>query len=134
VQAATDCRKGRGPVLLVATTFRMGGHATHDEAEARALLPAALFAYWGERDPVGLYEAWLERAEIPLEAGLEGTLGALPEARPARNRAGLEHVEREVQAEVESAAAAALESRARRMPDGADVDHGVYARPCDPGA
>lgn len=137
VQAVTDCRKGRGPVLLVATTFRMGGHATHDEAEARAVLPAALFAYWGERDPVGLYEAWLVRSEIPLEAELEdptGALGALPEARAERNRAVLEHVEREVLAEVESAAAAALESRARHMPDGGDVDHGVYARPCDPGA
>ena len=33
-QAVTDCRKGRGPVLLTATTFRMGGHATHDEARS----------------------------------------------------------------------------------------------------
>src|SRR6266705_6509937 len=33
--AAERCRRGNGPALLVAETFRMGGHATHDEREAR---------------------------------------------------------------------------------------------------
>ncbi len=131
-QAVSDCRKGRGPVLLLANTFRMGGHATHDEAEARQLVPAAIFRHWGERDPLGLYEAWLERSALVLEEGLEGTgLGDLPESRPARNRAVLEHVSRAVAEEVELAAAAALESRAAHMPDGTDVDHGVYARPIE---
>ena len=37
----------------------MGGHATHDEAEARATFPQSLFDHWGRRDPIGLYEAWL---------------------------------------------------------------------------
>jgi len=37
--------------MLVTNTFRMGGHATHDEREARATLPAAAFAAWGKRDP-----------------------------------------------------------------------------------
>ena len=127
-QAVSDCRKGRGPVLLLANTFRMGGHATHDEAEARHLLPAALFRHWGERDPLGMYEAWLERSELPLEAGLEDA-PALPPPGPARRRAVLDHVAGRAAAEVEAAAAEALTSRARHMPDGADVDHGVYARP-----
>ncbi|HET9482162.1 MAG TPA: thiamine pyrophosphate-dependent enzyme, partial [Candidatus Polarisedimenticolia bacterium] len=35
VTAVARCRGGDGPVMLTATTFRMGGHATHDEAEAR---------------------------------------------------------------------------------------------------
>src|SRR6266704_3269995 len=33
--AAERCRRGEGPAMLVAETFRMGGHATHDEREAR---------------------------------------------------------------------------------------------------
>src|SRR5262249_36585749 len=44
----------RGPFLLVAETFRMGGHATHDEREARNTFQSELFQYWGKRDPIGL--------------------------------------------------------------------------------
>ncbi len=58
--AADACRAGEGPAIIVASTFRMGGHATHDEREARATFPPELFEHWGRRDPVGLYEAWLE--------------------------------------------------------------------------
>src|SRR5256712_527041 len=36
--AAARCRDGQGPAMLVAETFRMGGHATHDEREARETL------------------------------------------------------------------------------------------------
>jgi TPP-dependent pyruvate/acetoin dehydrogenase alpha subunit len=92
--------------MLVAETFRMGGHATHDEREARAVLPAALFAAWGARDPVGLYEEYLKE-----------------EGHTARE---LETVERDVTAEIERAAAEALVSR-ERMPPGAAAVAGVYA-------
>ncbi|MBI4409022.1 MAG: thiamine pyrophosphate-dependent dehydrogenase E1 component subunit alpha, partial [Gemmatimonadetes bacterium] len=57
--AAERARTGDGPSLLVAETFRMGGHATHDEAEARATFAAELFEAWGKRDPIGLYEEYL---------------------------------------------------------------------------
>lgn len=90
---AERCRDGRGPVLVYASTFRMGGHATHDEREARETFPEELFAHWGRRDPVGLYEAHL------LELGIAA--------------ARLEGVEEEVTEEVEAAAAEALESRGR---------------------
>ena len=129
-QAVSDCRKGRGPVLLTANTFRMGGHATHDEAEARDLIPQALFRYWGERDPVGQFEAHLLAADAALEAGVAQPPSPLPEERVARNRCILEHVAQQAEAEVEAAAAEALQSRAESMPDGTDVDHDVYARPC----
>jgi TPP-dependent pyruvate/acetoin dehydrogenase alpha subunit len=132
MQAVTDCRKGRGPVLVTTTTFRMGGHATHDEAEARQNLPAALFRYWGERDPLGNYETWLERSGMSLEGGL-GALGLattdLPEDRRARNRAVLERVGEAAMAEVERAAEEALASRAHHMPDGSDADADVFAEP-----
>jgi len=62
--AVHRCRQGRGPALIVARTFRMGGHATHDEREARETFPAALFTEWGKRDPVGLYESWLEEMGV----------------------------------------------------------------------
>jgi TPP-dependent pyruvate/acetoin dehydrogenase alpha subunit len=130
MQAVTDCRKGRGPVLVSTNTFRMGGHATHDEAEARENLPAALFQYWGERDPLGTYEHWLVESSIALEEAAPRfgvSAGDLPEKRADRNQVILERIAASVHSEVEQAAEAALESRARRMPDGFDVDHDTYA-------
>lgn len=62
--AVSACRAGAGPALVVADTFRMGGHATHDEREARATFPPELFQEWGRRDPVGLFEAYLEAEGI----------------------------------------------------------------------
>lgn len=106
--AADRCRAGNGPALLVAETFRMGGHATHDEREARDTLPAALFAAWGARDPIGLYEEYLKGDGVA----------------PAR----LQEIEDAVTAEVERAADAALASR-ERMPPGESALEGVYASP-----
>ena len=65
--AREQCMKGKGPAVVVAETFRMGGHATHDEREARDTFPAELFVHWGRRDPVGLFEAWLIDEGIPAE-------------------------------------------------------------------
>jgi TPP-dependent pyruvate/acetoin dehydrogenase alpha subunit len=104
--AAARCRRGEGPAMLVAETFRMGGHATHDEREARATLPAELFAAWGKRDPIGLYEEYLKE-----------------EGRTAKE---LDAVEARVTAEVEQAAETALASR-ERMPPGATALEGVLA-------
>lgn len=118
--AADRCRRDEGPVFLEATTFRMGGHATHDVAEARRTFPAELFERWGRRDPIGLYEEYLARG--PVELGDEE--GA---TREARNRARLRAVEEEVTAEVEAAAEEALRSRSERMPAPEDAADGVYA-------
>ncbi|MDT8368764.1 MAG: thiamine pyrophosphate-dependent dehydrogenase E1 component subunit alpha [Longimicrobiales bacterium] len=57
--AVERCRAGRGPVIVYVETFRMGGHATHDEREARDTFDPALFEAWGRRDPIGLYERYL---------------------------------------------------------------------------
>jgi len=107
VLAAERCRRGEGPVILDADTFRMGGHATHDEQEARQVLPAELFAYWGARDPIGLYEQWL------LTHGVD----------PAR----LAAAEQEVSDAVDRAAEEALESRKTRTPGGERAVEDVYA-------
>jgi TPP-dependent pyruvate/acetoin dehydrogenase alpha subunit len=58
--AVERCRGKSGPAVVVAETFRMGGHATHDEREGRETFDASLFEAWGKRDPIGLYEAYLE--------------------------------------------------------------------------
>src|SRR5215813_10934903 len=67
--AADECRASGGPWLLVADTFRMGGHATHDEREARETFEPGLFEYWGKRDPIALFETYLIDSAIQLEAG-----------------------------------------------------------------
>jgi TPP-dependent pyruvate/acetoin dehydrogenase alpha subunit len=105
--AVERCRRGEGPALLVAETFRMGGHATHDEAEARETFDAELFARWGRRDPVALYEEYL------VDDGV--------------SRSTLAEVEADVEAEVERAQEEALLSRRERMPIAESAVEGVYA-------
>jgi TPP-dependent pyruvate/acetoin dehydrogenase alpha subunit len=104
--AAARCRQGEGPALLIAETFRMGGHATHDEREARETFSADLFTKWGKRDPVGLYEEYLKEEGIAARQ--------------------LTEAEKEVTEQVERAAAEALASR-DKMPEGASALEGVYA-------
>jgi TPP-dependent pyruvate/acetoin dehydrogenase alpha subunit len=112
--AADHARAGGGPTLLVVETFRMGGHATHDEAEARATFAASLFEEWGRRDPVALYEEHL------VERGV------------ARSR--LERLEAEITEQVDAAAEAALEGRADKTPDGALAEYdGISAGVRQPG-
>src|SRR5207244_2743390 len=95
--ATARCRQGEGPALLVAETFRMGGHATHDEREARETFPDKLFKAWGQRAPIGLYEEYLKEEGWKVKE--------------------LEAVEAEVTAEVERAAEEAVVSR-EQMPEG----------------
>lgn len=111
--AAQRARDGGGPTLLLAETFRMTGHATHDEAEARRTFDAGLFGEWGRRDPIGLFEEYLVGEGI------------------GRDR--LEAVEARVASEVEEAAERAL-ARRDRMPEGEAAElEGVSAGMRQPG-
>lgn len=91
--AADRARSGGGPTMLVVDTFRMGGHATHDEAEARRTFDAELFEWWGRRDPIGLYEEWLkgrgvkESALQEIEAGITAEIEAAADAARAQRDA-----------------------------------------------
>ena len=107
-QAVDLCRAGDGPAVIVANTFRMGGHATHDEREARELFDSGTYAWWGKRDPVGMYETWLTDAR---------------DVAPER----LEAIEADVTARIEAAAAEALSRRDDNEPDPATQADGVYA-------
>ena len=104
--AVERCRSGNGPALLIAETFRMCGHATHDEREARETFSPELFTTWGKRDPVGLYEEYLKEDGVPAKV--------------------LGEIEVEIATHVEQEAAAALSSRAT-MPEGPTALEGVYA-------
>jgi TPP-dependent pyruvate/acetoin dehydrogenase alpha subunit len=107
--AADRCRNGAGPVILDAETFRMGGHATHDEGEARSMIAREVFERWGARDPIGLYEEHLKSGGV---AGEE-----------------LELIENRIVAEVDHAAEAALQSKQENMPSGATALQDVFANP-----
>jgi TPP-dependent pyruvate/acetoin dehydrogenase alpha subunit len=112
--AADRCRGGQRPVIMNAKTFRMGGHATHDEEESREILPSEQFEYWGKRDPIGMYETYLAESDLQLDA--EGS-----------NREVLEGVEAEVTEEVEKAAEEALQSRHGNMPKPDTQQNGVLS-------
>ena len=106
--AAEQCRRGEGPVIIVARTFRMGGHATHDEREARDLFDDATYAHWGRRDPIGMFETWLTEVR-------------------GVNSERLAECERGALAQVEAAAAHALSRRETHQPDPDTVADGVYS-------
>jgi TPP-dependent pyruvate/acetoin dehydrogenase alpha subunit len=112
--AADHARSGGGATLLIVETFRMGGHATHDEAEARTTFDASLFESWGRRDPIASYGEYLVQ---------QGT---------ARER--LDALEREIADEVDAAAEAALQDREARTPDPASAEYeGISAGVRQPG-
>lgn len=106
--AVERCRAGQGPVVIVARTFRMGGHATHDEREARELFDAETYAYWGKRDPIGMFETWLVERE-----GID----------PSE----LAEIEADAQAAIDVAAADAVARRESHAPDPATQHTGVFA-------
>ncbi len=113
--ASRRCRSGEGPILINAKTFRMGGHATHDEGESRKILPPELFETWGKRDPIAMYETYLAESELQL-------------ADSGPNRQALERIEAQVIAEVDDAAGLALRSRDRNMPKPETQKLGVFIR------
>jgi TPP-dependent pyruvate/acetoin dehydrogenase alpha subunit len=122
--AADTCRRGEGPVLLVASTFRMGGHATHDEREARATFDDALFKSWGKRDPIGLFEIFLTDGTLDLETGRRMKRSA---ALKERNVDVLKRAEEKIVNEIDRAAEEALASSRENMPRGESASDGVYS-------
>jgi len=87
-KAIARARRGEGPVLIEAKTFRMKGHAEHDN---QAYVPKEVIEEWQKKDPVDRYEKVLkakrvataadlqkitERVEAEIEADLEFALGS----------------------------------------------------------
>jgi TPP-dependent pyruvate/acetoin dehydrogenase alpha subunit len=60
-RAVDQCRAGDGPVIIESKTMRMRGHAQHDPAE---YVPKKMFEYWKQRDPLDLYEKYLDKNKL----------------------------------------------------------------------
>jgi TPP-dependent pyruvate/acetoin dehydrogenase alpha subunit len=54
--AVDRARQGGGPSLIECETFRMKGHAEHDDAK---YVPRELFETWKQRDPIARFEKYL---------------------------------------------------------------------------
>ena len=106
-EAVEMCHRGEGPVLIVTETFRMGGHATHDEREARELFDQAQYDYWGARDPIGMYETFLMEDHGVSETRLTA-------------------IESEVIEVLDDAARKAVSKLETHQPDPSTVSDGVY--------
>lgn len=101
--AIARARAGNGPSFIECKTFRMTGHSAHDSAD---YVPKGLLQKWAKRDPIALFEKYLE-------------------SRRMLTRQGVNELENKIQKEIDEAVAFADSSP---MPDGASALEGVY---CD---
>ena len=67
-------RAGQGPQLLEVKTFRMKGHAEHDDA---GYVPKELFERWRARDPIDRFERHLIEERLATAAELAEVSGAV---------------------------------------------------------
>lgn len=72
--AVERARAGGGPTVIEAKTFRMRGHAEHDDA---SYVPPSLLEQWSRRDPIARLSVYLERRALLTadeRAGLDGDI------------------------------------------------------------
>ncbi|MEM7483039.1 MAG: thiamine pyrophosphate-dependent dehydrogenase E1 component subunit alpha [Acidobacteriota bacterium] len=62
-------RQGGGPTLIESKTFRMKGHAEHDDA---GYVPEELFEEWAAKDPIARFEKHLLSTELASQEELDG--------------------------------------------------------------
>lgn len=103
-RAVERARDGDGPTLIEAKTFRMRGHAEHDDA---FYVPKGLFDAWAAKDPIELLDRKLNENAMWREGEREEVL---------------DRIKRELN---EAVAEAELAAR----PDPATQQAGVYASP-----
>lgn len=60
--AVARARRGDGPTLIEAVTFRMGGHSTSDDPTR--YVPKELVEAWAKKDPVTRFERFLEQRQL----------------------------------------------------------------------
>ncbi len=60
-EAVDRARRGEGPTLIECKTFRMCGHSEHDDA---FYVPKEKFEEWSRRDPLVIYEDYLQKRGI----------------------------------------------------------------------
>jgi TPP-dependent pyruvate/acetoin dehydrogenase alpha subunit len=67
-KAVERARSGGGPTLIEAKTFRMKGHAEHDDA---GYVPKHLVEEWRQKDPIARFERHLLGNGVATEADLQ---------------------------------------------------------------
>ena len=105
LEAAERARRGEGPTLIEAVTFRMGGHSTSDDPTK--YVPDELVEEWKQKDPVDRFRRFLERKGLLTpeqdEAMRADTLAEIDRAAKAAEATaapGLETIVSDVFAEV----------------------------------
>jgi TPP-dependent pyruvate/acetoin dehydrogenase alpha subunit len=75
-RAVNVARSGEGPIMLEMKTFRMKGHAEHDDAK---YVPADLFEEWRRKDPILRYDHVLETEGILTQEERERRVAVIKE-------------------------------------------------------
>lgn len=103
--AAERARRGEGPTLIEAVTFRMGGHSTSDDPTK--YVPKELVEEWEKKDPVERFRRFLEKKGIwtqtledDLRASTRDEINAAVKEAEATEKPGLETIFSDVYAEV----------------------------------
>jgi TPP-dependent pyruvate/acetoin dehydrogenase alpha subunit len=76
-EARQRCLEGKGPAFLVCETFRMKGHAEHDD---QRYVDPNLLAQWATRDPLPRFEAWMVQRGWKPDPSLSERLASRLEA------------------------------------------------------
>lgn len=69
-------RNGGGPTLIEARTFRMKGHAEHDDA---GYVPKELFEEWKDKDPIDRFERHLLAEGLATQEDLDAITAQIDE-------------------------------------------------------
>ncbi|MBI4850511.1 MAG: thiamine pyrophosphate-dependent dehydrogenase E1 component subunit alpha [Acidobacteria bacterium] len=67
-KAVERARAGEGASIIEAKTFRMLGHAQHDN---QSYVPKELLETWKEKDPIKNYQAFLKKKKLATDASLK---------------------------------------------------------------
>jgi TPP-dependent pyruvate/acetoin dehydrogenase alpha subunit len=67
-RAVDRARSGGGPTMIEAKTFRMKGHAAHDD---QSYVPKELLEKWRKRDPIEYFERLLKESKVASMAEIE---------------------------------------------------------------
>jgi TPP-dependent pyruvate/acetoin dehydrogenase alpha subunit len=104
-EAVARARRGDGPTLIEALTYRMGGHSTSDDPSQ--YVPAETLAAWAKKDPVDRLRRYLERcdlwnaeAEADLLAQVKSEVAQAARTAEDTARPGLETIFSDVYAEL----------------------------------
>lgn len=105
MEAAERARAGKGPTLIEAKTFRMGGHSTSDDPTR--YVPKEVLEEWAAKDPIDRFEKfleasglWSEKTRTSLREELFAEINAAAKEAQAVGQPGIETIFSDVYAEI----------------------------------